>query len=71
LTVLRGAACGRSRPFNVEYLGIPIEKIGWLMTALFALFMLAGSAAPELIGAQVATDAMTAIRWGLKSPFNI
>ncbi len=40
-----------------------MKKTGWLMSAFFALFMLAGSAAPKLIGAQVATDAMTNIGW--------
>ena len=33
------------------------------MSAFFALFMLAGSPAPKLIGAQVATDAMTNVGW--------
>ena len=40
-----------------------MKKTGWLMSAFFALFMLAGSAAPKLIGAQIATDAMTNIGW--------
>ena len=33
------------------------------MTWIFALFMLVGSAAPKLIGAQVVTETMTRIGW--------
>lgn len=40
-----------------------MKKVGWLMTTFFALFMFVGSAAPKLMGAQVATDAMTNIGW--------
>lgn len=40
-----------------------MKKIGWWMTALFALFMLAGSAAPKLVGAEVATAAMSPLGW--------
>lgn len=40
-----------------------MKKTGWWMSALFALFMLAGSAAPKLMGAQVAVDAMADIGW--------
>jgi len=40
-----------------------VKKAGWSMTALFALFMLIGSAAPKLLGAQVATDSMTSLGW--------
>jgi hypothetical protein len=38
-------------------------KTGWVMTALFALFMLGASVAPKLLGLAPATDAMTAIGW--------
>lgn len=38
-------------------------KTGWVMTALFALFMLGASVAPKLLGLAVATDSMTAIGW--------
>lgn len=40
-----------------------MKKFGWVMTVLFALFMLAASVAPKFIGAQAATDAMTQIGW--------
>lgn len=43
-----------------------MKKTGWIMTALFALFMLVGSAAPKLLGAQVATETMTNIGWPAK-----
>jgi len=48
-----------------------MKKAGWLMTAFFALFMLVGSAAPKLLGAQVATDAMTNIGWPAQHLFII
>jgi hypothetical protein len=48
-----------------------MKKAGWLMTAFFALFMLAGSAAPKLLGAQVATDAMSNIGWPTQHLFLI
>jgi hypothetical protein len=38
-------------------------KTGWIMTALFALFMLGASVAPKLIGASVAVDALVDIGW--------
>src|SRR5688572_29381131 len=38
-------------------------KIGWAMSALFALFMLGASVAPKLLGLAVATESMTAIGW--------
>jgi hypothetical protein len=41
------------------------------MTALFALFMLAGSAAPKLLYAQVARESMTAIGWPTQHLFLI
>jgi hypothetical protein len=40
-----------------------MNKAGWLMTALFALFMLIGSAAPKMFGAKVAMESMTSIGW--------
>ncbi|UXY16677.1 DoxX family protein [Chitiniphilus purpureus] len=40
-----------------------MKKVGWLMTALFALFMVLGSAAPKLLGAPVAMESMTKIGW--------
>jgi hypothetical protein len=38
-------------------------KTGWILTALFALFMLGASVAPKLLGASVATDALVDIGW--------
>jgi hypothetical protein len=38
-------------------------KAGWIMTALFTLFMLGASVAPKLLGLSAATDAMTQIGW--------
>ena len=40
-----------------------MAKVGWLMAALFASFMLGASVAPKLLGAQVALDAMQEIGW--------
>ena len=40
-----------------------MKKAGWLMSAFLALFMLVGSAAPKLIGAQVAIETMASIGW--------
>lgn len=40
-----------------------MQRAGWVMAWLFALFMLAGSAAPKLIGAAVAADTMAQIGW--------
>jgi uncharacterized membrane protein len=48
-----------------------MKKSGWLMSVFFALFMLAGSVAPKLLGAQVATDAMTSIGWSSQHLFLI
>lgn len=48
-----------------------MKKTGWIMTVLFALFMLGGSAAPKLLGAQVATEAMTNIGWSTQHLFLI
>jgi hypothetical protein len=38
-------------------------KTAWVMTALFAVFMLGASVAPKLLGLAAATDSMTAIGW--------
>lgn len=40
-----------------------MKKAGWVMTALLALFMLGGSAAPKLLGTAVAQEPMTQIGW--------
>jgi hypothetical protein len=48
-----------------------MKKVGWFMTTFFALFMLAGSAAPKLLGAQAATDAMSNIGWSTQHLFLI
>ncbi len=48
-----------------------MKKTGWIMTVLFALFMLGGSAAPKLLGAQVATEAMKNIAWPTQHLFLI
>ena len=42
------------------------KKVGWIMTGLFALFMLGASALPKLAGMAVATDTMVAIGWPAK-----
>lgn len=46
-----------------------MKKAGWWMSAFFGLFMLVGSAAPKLLGAQVAIEAMTNIGWPNKHLF--
>jgi hypothetical protein len=38
-------------------------KAGWVMTALFALFMLGASVAPKFLGMAAADEAMVAIGW--------
>lgn len=38
-------------------------KGGWIMTAIFAVFMLGASVAPKLLGLGAATDPMIAIGW--------
>jgi hypothetical protein len=40
-----------------------MKKAGWIMTALFALFMLGASVAPKLLGMQAAAESMTSIGW--------
>ena len=39
---------------------------GWVLSGLFALFMLGASAAPKLAGAKVATDTMVQLGWDPK-----
>ncbi len=39
------------------------QKIGWGLSALFALFMIFASATPKLLGMAVATDIMTGLGW--------
>jgi len=41
------------------------------MTSLFALFMVVGSAAPKLLGAQVAVEPMASIGWSSQHVFFI
>lgn len=40
-----------------------VIRIGWALSALFALFMLGASVAPKLLGLAVATDTMAALGW--------
>jgi uncharacterized membrane protein len=40
-----------------------MKRSGWIMSWLFASFMLFASAAPKLLGAQVAVEPMIAIGW--------
>lgn len=40
-----------------------LSRLGWVLSALFALFMLGASAAPKLLGMPIATDTMTALGW--------
>ena len=40
--------------------------VGWVLSGLFALFMLGASAAPKLAGAKVATDTMVQLGWDPK-----
>jgi len=40
-----------------------MKRSGWVMSWLFAAFMLAASAAPKLLGAQVAIAPMRALGW--------
>jgi hypothetical protein len=43
-----------------------MKKIGWIMTALFALFMLGASVGPKLLGAEVAVNALAELGWPSK-----
>ncbi|WP_274626869.1 DoxX family protein [Arvimicrobium flavum] len=38
-------------------------KLGWVLTGLYALFMLVASVAPKLVGASVATETMLQLGW--------
>jgi hypothetical protein len=40
-----------------------MKKAGWIMTALFALFMLGASVAPKFAGASAAIDSVVALGW--------
>lgn len=40
-----------------------LSRLGWTLSALFALFMLGASAMPKLLGLAVATDTMAALGW--------
>ena len=40
-----------------------MEKAGWVLSWILALFMVIASAAPKLLGAQVAVDPMTSLGW--------
>lgn len=39
------------------------QKLGWVLSALFALFMLGASVTPKLMGMAVATDTMAGLGW--------
>ena len=40
-----------------------MTRAGWIMTALFVLFMLGASVAPKFMGADAATQAVESIGW--------
>lgn len=40
-----------------------MRRAGWVLSALFALFMLGASATPKLAGMAVANDTMVALGW--------
>jgi hypothetical protein len=40
-----------------------MTRAGWILTAVFTLFMLGASVAPKFAGAAAAVDALTAIGW--------
>jgi hypothetical protein len=40
-----------------------LSRLGWALSALFALFMLGASVAPKLLGLAVATDTMASLGW--------
>lgn len=40
-----------------------MEKTGWVMSVIFALFILIASAAPKYFGAKVAVDSMVTLGW--------
>ena len=43
-----------------------MKKLGWGMAIVFAIFMVAASVAPKLLGAEVATQAFIQIGWTSK-----
>jgi DoxX-like family len=43
-----------------------MKKTGWIMTALFALFMLGASVAPKLLGAESALKPLAELGWPTK-----
>ena len=40
-----------------------LTRLGWALSALFALFMLGASVTPKLLGLAVASDTMAALGW--------
>ena len=40
-----------------------LSRLGWALSALFALFMLGASVLPKLAGIPIAQDTMTALGW--------
>jgi hypothetical protein len=42
---------------------VTITRLGWVLSGLFALFMLGASVLPKLAGMAVATDTMAALGW--------
>jgi hypothetical protein len=42
---------------------VAVTRLGWVISALFALFMLGASAAPKLMGMPIATETMAALGW--------
>lgn len=40
---------------------VAVTRLGWVISALFALFMLGASAAPKLLGMPIAQETMTAL----------
>ncbi|MCA0203279.1 MAG: DoxX family protein [Proteobacteria bacterium] len=40
-----------------------LARLGWVLSGLFALFMLGASVAPKLLGLDVAQETMTALGW--------
>jgi hypothetical protein len=42
---------------------VTLSRLGWVLSAVFALFMLGASAAPKLLGLPVAQETMAALGW--------
>lgn len=42
---------------------VAVTRLGWVISALFALFMLGASAAPKLFGMPIAQETMAALGW--------